>query len=374
MLAARLDYKINQGQLKIKKENIYCYTFGAIKVLTTEKNISKGYENIHNIYNYYDSFGPNGVNGYIGASSINAKFGHTILYKSKHAEKAIDIQVDDLQNSFITGGVTALYRTGKELKRALEECANHAIGSYLKDLNKRLVYRAANRMGLVLEDEEANEFKNLRLGDTVYFGKYEQDGNINNGREKIEWQVLEKKGNKALLISKKILDVQPYNKEYQDITWEKCTLRKWLNNEFIKVAFNAKESKKIQNSKIKNNKEYDVKSGKDTKDTKDKVFLLSVDESKKHFKTKKKRKAEITDYAIKRIAEVWGRTEEDIREQYFAEHNKNHNYSYWLRSLCNCHNKAVVVYYEGETYEDIGTMVCEDTQGVRPAIWVKLQQ
>ena len=95
--------------------------------------------------------------------------------------------------------------------------------------------------------------KSINAGDTVYFGKYEQDGNTKNGKEKIEWQVLEKKGNKALLISKKVLDVQPYNKEKKDITWEKCTLRKWLNKDFIKESFNSKESKKIQNSKKQTN-------------------------------------------------------------------------------------------------------------------------
>lgn len=44
--------------------------------------------------------------------------------------------------------------------------------------------------------------KSVKVGDTVYFGKYEQDGNKENGKEKIEWKVLSKKGKKALLISK----------------------------------------------------------------------------------------------------------------------------------------------------------------------------
>ncbi len=64
----------------VSKEDIYVYTFGAIKVLTTEENISDGYENIHNIYNYYDSYGPNGNQKGTNASSLNAKFGHTDLY------------------------------------------------------------------------------------------------------------------------------------------------------------------------------------------------------------------------------------------------------------------------------------------------------
>lgn len=62
------------------KDDIYAYTFNAITVLTTEENVSEGYENIHNIYNFHDTFGPNGSIGFAGASSPNAKFGHTELY------------------------------------------------------------------------------------------------------------------------------------------------------------------------------------------------------------------------------------------------------------------------------------------------------
>lgn len=62
------------------KDDIYAYTFGAIKVLDMEDNVSDGYENIHNIYNYYDSYGPNGNYKITNASSPNAKFGHTELY------------------------------------------------------------------------------------------------------------------------------------------------------------------------------------------------------------------------------------------------------------------------------------------------------
>ena len=66
---------------KAAQADIFVYTFGAIKVLTTENNMSSGFENIHNIYNYYDSFGPNGNFSVFGASSPNAKFGHTELFQ-----------------------------------------------------------------------------------------------------------------------------------------------------------------------------------------------------------------------------------------------------------------------------------------------------
>jgi len=209
--------------------------------------------------------------------------------------------------------------------------------------------------------------KSVKAGDIVYFGKYEQDGNTKNGKEKIEWQILEKKGNKALLISKKVLYVQPYNKEYKDITWGKCTLRKWINKDFIKAAFNSKESKKIQNSKIKNkdNKEYKTKGGKDTTD---KVFLLSIDEAYKYYKKDEKRKAEITNYGIKRIAKMEGRTEKYIKKEWFGE---NKNIWYWLRSPGDYQDFVAYVLNSGSVGEDGNGVLCGNG-GVRPALWVNL--
>ena len=241
---------------------------------------------------------------------------------------------------------------------------------------KKFIKKAALMLGAVLlatsipvstQAKPKELSKSVKAGDTVYFGKYEQDGNTENGKEKIEWQILEKKGNKALLISKKVLDIQPYNKELKDITWEKCTLRKWINKDFIKEAFNDKESKKIQNSKIKNkdNKEHGTKGGKDTTD---KVFLLSIDEAYKYYKTEEKIKAEITNYGIKRIAKMWGEAEKDVKEEYFSENN---NWGYWLRSPGGFQSLAAFVGGNGVVGE-VGDLVDGGHGGVRPALWVVL--
>lgn len=72
---------------KVGIEDIYVYTFGAIKVFETDDNKSVGYENIHNLYNYYDSYGPNGNQSIWNASSPNAKFGHTDLFQPSSAEE-----------------------------------------------------------------------------------------------------------------------------------------------------------------------------------------------------------------------------------------------------------------------------------------------
>ena len=67
------------------------------------------------------------------------------------------------------------------------------------------------------------------IGAVVTFGAYEQDNNTSNGKEKIEWIVLATEGDKSLVISKYILDCQPYNTSRAEVTWEICTLRTWLN-------------------------------------------------------------------------------------------------------------------------------------------------
>ena len=63
------------------------------------------------------------------------------------------------------------------------------------------------------------------VGNTVYFGRYEQDNNTANGKERIQWRILARDGNYALLLAEYSLDAQPYNTVSKDVTWETCTLR-----------------------------------------------------------------------------------------------------------------------------------------------------
>ena len=50
----------------------------------------------------------------------------------------------------------------------------------------------------------------IHVGGTVKYGSYEQDNNTSNGAETIEWTVLDIQGDKALVISKNVLDFQRY--------------------------------------------------------------------------------------------------------------------------------------------------------------------
>ncbi len=88
-----------------------------------------------------------------------------------------------------------------------------------------------------LGEEKWNKIKNIKIGDSYTFGTYEQDNNTSNGKEAIEWTVLDKDGMSLLLVSKQALAWQQYNTSYTDVTWENCTLRKWLNGTFPKQCF-----------------------------------------------------------------------------------------------------------------------------------------
>ncbi|MBR5067691.1 MAG: hypothetical protein IKX08_08580, partial [Lachnospiraceae bacterium] len=114
-------------------------------------------------------------------------------------------------------------------------------------------------------------------GDVIKFGKYEQDGNTSNGKEDIEWIVVEVRDWTVLVVSKYALDYQPYNTSRTDTTWEKSSIRKWLNNDFCNAAFTKSELNSIPTvtHENKDNKKYGTKGGNSTED---KIFLLSLDD------------------------------------------------------------------------------------------------
>ena len=56
--------------------------------------------------------------------------------------------------------------------------------------------------------------------------------------EPIKWRVLKQDEETLLLITDRIIDAIPYNiNEKVETTWEKSSLRKWLNNDFFNSAF-----------------------------------------------------------------------------------------------------------------------------------------
>ena len=97
-----------------------------------------------------------------------------------------------------------------------------------------------------IDPDNLNSFINLSNGDRVYFGRYEQDGFYSNGLEPIEWKVLCNSDSGILLMSRYMLDYMGFNDDLEDVSWEDCSLRKWMNDEFVNAAFNDEEKNVIK--------------------------------------------------------------------------------------------------------------------------------
>ena len=197
----------------------------------------------------------------------------------------------------------------------------------------------------------------IKKGDTVKFGFYEQDNNTTNGKEEIEWIVLNVEGSKALVISKYALDCQQYNTSYTDVTWESGSLRKWMNNTFINEAFGSQHQEMILDTNVSadKNPNYSTNPGNATTD---KVFLLSITEAEKYFSSDSARQCKPTEYAVANGAYVY---------------SDNGNCWWWLRSPGFNHFFAAYVLNDGSVFYT-GYGVDRDFDCVRPALWISLDK
>ena len=207
------------------------------------------------------------------------------------------------------------------------------------------------------------------VGNYVSFGTYPQT-KAGNDATPIEWLVLARDGDKALLISRYGLDAQPYNTDYTSVTWETCTLRTWLNGTFYNKAFSSAEQAAILTTDVDNSKNqcYSGWSTNGGKNTQDKVFLLSYAEANKYFgvtynnSSNTKSRVAPTAYAI---AQGTG---------------KNSSYKtadgidagWWrLRSPGVSRYDAAYVSTDGSLYAN---RVNVGSGSVRPALWVNIEK
>ena len=212
---------------------------------------------------------------------------------------------------------------------------------------------SAEKAAAIYTEYEVAKLRPANVGDYVIFGKYEQDGNTSNGKEEIEWLVLDRRDNKLLVISKYILDVQPYNTDDPYNTWETSTLRKWLNSDFINAAFTAGEKAMIPTVTVEAHKNPDNNNNPGNA-TQDQVFLLSVTEANKYFSSNSERQCKLTAYAF---GDGW---------------TEDNSYFLWvLRSPASYSAGARVSEY-GRT--DDGGIYYGSYAPVRPAMWIDLDQ
>lgn len=199
-----------------------------------------------------------------------------------------------------------------------------------------------------------SDFSNAKTGDVVKFGHYEQDNKEENGPEELEWIVLDVKDNSALIITKYAIDGVYYHNRAEKITWETCSLRKWINETFIDAAFSTDEQKFILTTNVSadSNPDYKTDPGNDTED---KVFLLSIDEAIRFFSTDEERKCEKTEYA---------------KTQSFFEYTEL-PCKWWLRTPGDASVKAALVSSDGSV-DAKGNQYSLAPFSFRPAMWISL--
>lgn len=228
------------------------------------------------------------------------------------------------------------YNTARNLMK--EEKYKEAIDLFYS------IYEYEDSSELITESE-INFIKNARVGDVVYFGNY-SEGDISSR----EWIVIVEDNNRKLLLSKytlgwKRFDEIPANVSSKKTTWENCTLRTWLNDSYYNNSFNDSEKEIIQTSVIltPDNTYFPADGGKDTKD---KVFLLSIDEALTYLSTKKDR---------------------------IAESTEGYNKTWWLRTPSTNNEYIAYVNMEGQVNVE-GDSVLYGSCDVRPVLWVDLQE
>ena len=175
------------------------------------------------------------------------------------------------------------------------------------------------------------------VGATVRFGGDETGP--------IEWRVLDRVGNKALLLSEYRIKSLPYDKGNTDATWETCSLRKWLNETFLNTAFDSDEIGLIQSTIVTADKNpyYNTSPGNNTTD---KVFLLSISEVNKYFKSASERR-------LKR------------------KKSEGFEVLWWLRSP-GADGRCAAAVNEKGSIEYNGNFTFADFS-IRPAIWINLE-
>ena len=168
-------------------------------------------------------------------------------------------------------------------------------------------------------------------GCTVTFGSFEG--------KPIRWRIVDQRGKMRLLLAEAIVTRRCYHRTtLEDATWSDCSLRKWLNKDFLEAAFTPAERMKIVPNKLQNlrNRKFYTQGGPDTMD---RVHVPGVEEIERYLPDRQDR-----------AGDGW----------------------WWLRSPGSNLFSAVAVYDDGSIYEN-GIHIDYELGGVRPALWVLLK-
>lgn len=198
---------------------------------------------------------------------------------------------------------------------------------------------------------------NIRIGDYVYLGHWEQNGSKGDGAESIRWLVIDTDGSNLFLISDKALENLPFNKKSDGTAWAGSYLRQWLNGSFFDSAFTAEEAAAIQTTQVEDTVEHCYSewntAGRFSGITEDKVFCLSFLE------------------ACNLLTVQWACCEPSAvvaksKSKILTQKDGGNVYCYWWLRTSSYKNNAMMIAGDGfsSAYEH-HHQIC-----VRPVLWV----
>lgn len=128
-----------------------------------------------------------------------------------------------------------------------------------------------------------------QVGDIVTYGHYEQDNDLSNDAEPIEWIIVDIRDDTATLLSRCGLEAMKYHGSAPYPAWEASDVRAWLNGAFYANAFTSDEAAAIVKTTVvtDDNSDWEEVAGSSGgryeylsggNDTEDFIFLLSVEE------------------------------------------------------------------------------------------------
>lgn len=216
--------------------------------------------------------------------------------------------------------------------------------------------------------DTVGDLSSAQVGDLITIGRYEQDNDLDNGPEAIQWRVLDKKDGKLLVISDKALDCVGSCYEWRQVekpVWATSCARGWLNNYFMQTAFTPAEQARISLSDIHTDPSpgFDNDPGPDTQDY---VFLLSAQETEQYFPTAESRRVLLSDYVHPHLKmrvnrQGWGTDTTRIHGDWVLRSpNKDGFFAYIL-------DYQTLYWTAGDIwYDSVGFEV-----DVRPAMWIE---
>lgn len=247
-------------------------------------------------------------------------------------ERSIDLNLDDGNNKI---------SFTHNLKPVIPAYIGH---DTQLDFDKRL-----SLMYTVLDYPSLTDLKGI---DSIPFGAIEQDNNAGNGSEPIDWIVIERNGDKALLLSKLIIDNYIFSINGSN-NWQNSNIREYLNNNCINAWFSADEQKKI----VANSDG-------------DKISLLTEEQCRRYFGKEDSNgynmriASHCTDYLKSKATEL--NITIGSKEGTWYKGNS----SFWLRTILSNNNAEYIgLFGKLNTKGDIITK----NDGIRPVIWVKFK-